>query len=82
MFPAMSNCFTTAKGAENGSRAVRVRPRGFERCTAIFVASSAGLFWALQAPCGVASNWKERRGSTPQIYTILDHILAHLLVSP
>ena len=33
----------------------------------------------MQAPCGVASNWKERHGSTPQIYTTLDHILAHLL---
>jgi len=55
---------------------------GFEKCTAIFVASFAGLLWALQAPCGVASNWKERHGSTPQIYTTLDHILTHLLVSP
>jgi len=69
--------FTTAKGAENWSRAVHVRPRGFERCTAIFGASFAGLFRALQAPCGVASNWKERHGSPPQIYTSLDDILAH-----
>jgi len=37
-----------------------VRPRGFERCTAIFGASFSGLFWALQARCGIASNWKER----------------------
>jgi len=59
-----------------------VRPRGFERCTAIFGASFAGLFWALQAPCGVASKWKERHGSTPRIYTRLDDILAHLLMSP
>jgi len=82
VFPAMWYCFTTAKGAENWSRAVHVRLRGFERCTAIFGASFAGLFWALQAPCGVASIWKERHGSTPQIHTTLDHILAHLLVSP
>jgi len=82
VFPAMWYRFTRAKGAENWSRAVHVRPRGFERCTAIFGASFAGLFWALQAPCGVASNWKERHGSTPQFYTTLDHILAHLLVSP
>jgi len=75
-------CFTTAKGVENWSRAVHVRPRGFERCTAIFGASFAGLFWALQAPCSVASNCKERHASTPQIYTRLDDILAHLLVSP
>ena len=75
-------CFTTTKGAENWSLAVHVRPVGFERCTAIFGVSFAGLFWALQAPCGVASNWKHRHGSTPQIYTTLDHILAHLLVSP
>jgi len=82
VFPAMWYCFITAKGAENWSRAVHVRLRGFERCTAIFGASFAGLFWALQAPCGVASIWKERHGSTPQIHTTLDHILAHLLVSP
>ena len=68
--------------AENWSRAVHVRPRGFERCEAIFVASFAGLFWALQAPRGVASNWKERHGSTPQICTALHHTLAYLLVSP
>jgi len=74
--------FTTAEGAENWSRAVHVRPCGFGRCTAIFGASFAGIFWALQAPCGVASSWKERHGSTPQIYTTLDHILAHLLVFP
>jgi len=48
VFPAMWYCFTTAKGAENWSRAVHVRPRGFERCPAIFGASFAGLFWALQ----------------------------------
>jgi len=75
-------CFTTAKGAQNRSRSVHLRPRGFERCTAIFGASFAGLFWALQAPCGVARNWKERHGGTPQIYTTLDHILAHLSFSP
>jgi len=34
---------------------VHVRPRGFERCEAIFGASFAGLFLALEAPCGVAS---------------------------
>ena len=82
VFPAMWSCFTTAKGTENWSLAVHVRPRGFDRCTTIFGASFAGLFWALQAPCGVASDLKERHGSTPQIYTTLDHILAHLLVSP
>jgi len=38
--------------------------------------SFAGLFWALQATCSVASNWKERHGSTPQICTTLDHTLA------
>jgi len=81
VLPAMWYCFTTVKGAENWSRAVHVRPHGFERCTAIFGASFAGLFWALQAPCGVTNSWKERHGSTPQIYTTLDHILAHLLVS-
>ena len=54
----------------------------FERCTAIFGASFAGLFWALQDPWGFASIWKEIHGSTQQIYTTLDHILAHLLVSP
>ena len=60
VLPAMWYCFSTAKGAENWSRAVHVRPRGFERCTAIFGASFAGLFWALQAPCGVARNgWKD-----------------------
>jgi len=63
VFPAMWCCFTTAKGAENRPRAVHVCPRGFERCTAIFDASFAGLFWALQAPCGVASYWKERHES-------------------
>jgi len=73
---------TARKGAENWSRAVHVRPRGLERCTAIFGASFARLFWTMQAPCGVASKWKERHGSTPQIYTTLHHILAHLLVSP
>ena len=82
VLPVMWCCFTTAKGAENWSRAIHVRPRGFERCTAIFGASFAGLFLAVQAPCCVASNWMERHGSTPQIYTTLDHILAHLLVSP
>jgi len=52
-----------------------------ERCEAIFGASFAGLFWGLQAPCGVASDWKERHGSTPQFCTTLDHTLAHLLES-
>ena len=64
------------------STCVHVRPRWLERCKVIFGASFAGLFWALQAPCGVASNWKERHGSTPQICTTLDHTLLHLLVSP
>jgi len=82
VFPVIWYYFTTAKGAENWSLAVHVRPLGFLRCTAIFSASFAGLFWAQQAPCGVASNWKERHGSTPQIYKTLDHILARLLLSP
>jgi len=40
----------------------------------------ACLFWALQAI--IASNWKERHGSTPQICTTLDHTLVCLFVSP
>jgi len=36
VFPDMWYCFTTAKGAENWSRAIHVRLRGFERCTVIF----------------------------------------------
>jgi len=60
----------------------KVGLQGRERFTAIFNASFACLLWALQVPCSVASNWKERHGSTQQIYTNLDHILAHLLVSP
>jgi len=71
----------SAKGAKNWWRAVHVRPRGFERCTAIFGASFACLFWAVQAPCGVASNCKQRHATTPQICTSLDQTLAHLLVS-
>jgi len=41
----------------------------------------AGLFRALQAPCGVAINSKERHGSTPQICTTLDHTHVHLFMS-
>ena len=81
VFPAMWYCFTTTKGEEKWSSEVHVRSCGFRRCTLIFSASFAGFFWALQVPCGVASNCEERHGSTPQIYTTLDHILAHLLVS-
>jgi len=75
VFPATWYYVATAKGAENWSRAVHVRPRastcvhvrprGLESCKAILGASFAGLFWALQAPCGVASNLEGKTWKYP-----------------
>ena len=62
-----------------------MRPRGIERCKTMFGASFAGLFWALQAPCDVASNWQkdmEVPHKFAQLWiTLLDDTLAHLVVS-
>jgi len=71
VFPAMWYCFTTAKGAENWSRAVHVRPRGFERCTSIFGASFAGLFWALQASFAASQVTGRKDTQVPHEFTQL-----------
>jgi len=83
MFPASCFYFTTVQRAEDFITFVLVGLKDYALKRFSSRPSFAGLFRALQAPCGVASISWIRHGSAPQICPILDfHSCAssHVLV--